>query len=102
MIIIVIIMIIIIILIIIITTRVPSCKLHERELLHAMSNQKGLRFCGGGRSTSGHAEVSNEIDPHCIGVSGNYRASSKATPRAYTCICVHMRLYVYIRVYTCI
>ena len=71
---------IIIIIIIIIITRVPSCKLHERDFLHAMFHpEKTEAF----RETTIQIGTPGGVQhdrPACIGVSGNYRTSSERFP----------------------
>ena len=40
-------------------TRDPSCKLHDREILHAFPNHKRLRSCGICPSPLERSEISN-------------------------------------------
>ena len=60
----IIIIIIIIIIIMIIMTRVPSCKLHDREIVHALPNQRRLRPFGECTSRLGHLVQPNTIGLH--------------------------------------
>ena len=59
-----IIIIIIIIIIITIITRVPSCKLHDREIVHALPNQRRRRRFGECSCRLGHLVEPNMISLH--------------------------------------
>ena len=72
-------MIIIIILIIIIITRVPSCKLHDREIAHALPNQRRLRRFGECSSRLGHLVEPNMMSLH----ASDCQATAKRFPRIF-------------------
>ena len=63
-----------------IITRVPSCKLHEREFLHATFHPEKTKAFRETTTQIGTPGGVQHDRPACIGVSGNYRASSERFP----------------------
>ena len=76
----IIIIIIIIMIIIIIITRVPSCKLHDREIAHALPNQRRLRRFGECSSRLRHLVELNMMSLH----ASEFRATAKRFPRMFS------------------
>ena len=68
------------IIMIIIITRVPSCKLHERDFLHAMFHPEKTKAFRETTTQIGTPGGVQHDRPACIGVLGNYRASSERFP----------------------
>ena len=59
-------------------TRVPSCKLHERETLHAMLHQRGRRPFGIVQIQRGPPGGIQHDKHYCFEVTGNTQASSES------------------------
>ena len=77
------IIIIIIIIMIIIITRVPSCKLHDREIVHALTNQRRLRPFGDCSSRLGHL-----VEPNMTSLrASEFRATAECFPRGFSFSC---------------
>ena len=69
-----------IIIIVIIITRVPSCKLHDREIAHALPNQRRLRRFGECSSRLGHLVEPNMMSLH----ASEFRATAERFPRIFS------------------
>ena len=64
-------------------TRVPSCKLHDREIAHALPNQSRLRRFGECSSRLGHLVEFSMMSLH----ASEFRATAERFPRIFSFSC---------------